>query len=236
MQKLVNPDNAIDVFAEEYPIDGVDTLCSFLEDKKNTTDFDIVDNSNGFNFPNLTETQIEGFLRELIVDHLLFNYDTKGVNFLYDSNRVYGIDKEQALKFCTRSEYGGEGIVPTRQTGNGVAMYSVFLQHYKDKISQEKIVEIYTDVLRKVESISLVDFFKMYLPYLETTELTNEKVQSIIGRRLRLVGEVKDFVKSYFDVTLNYTERDLNYEISLLNNLLEEKELEKVVVENGRTK
>ena len=137
MQQLINPDNAVNAYVETYQIDGVDVLCSFLEDKKDTLDFDIVDNSSGNNFPNLNEQQIESFLRELIVDHLIFNYDTKGVNFLYDKNHVYGIDKEQALKFCNQTnEVASEGIVPTRQTGNGVAMYSTFLQHYKYRITK----------------------------------------------------------------------------------------------------
>ena len=237
MQQLINPDNAVNAYVETYQIDGVDVLCSFLEDKKDTLDFDIVDNSAGKNFPNLNEQQIESFLRELIVDHLLFNYDTKGVNFLYDKNHVYGIDKEQSLKFCDQvNGVASKGIDPSRQTGNGVAMYSVFLMHYKDKISKEKIIEIYTDILKKVESITLVDFFMLYMPYLDATRCTEEKVQSIIGRRLRLVDEVIDFVRNTFGVIINYSAKDLTNEIEELNVLLQQKGLEKVVKENGRTK
>ena len=246
MQQLINPNNSVNVELTDIELDGKMTLCSLLEEKKNTHDFDIVDNSNGSTFPKLSDTQIESILRELIVDHLLFNYDTKGVNFLYDEKCVYGIDKEQACKFCNQTSdneeknFAGEGINPTRKSGNGVAFYNVFIQHYKDKIPKEKIIEIYTDVLKKVESKSLKEFIGLYLPYLkslnDSNDITNEKIQFIIGRRIRLVSETIDFVRNKFGIELNYIEKDLSGEIEELNEFLESNDLERVGIDCGKSK
>jgi hypothetical protein len=240
MQKLINPTTKIDVIikALDYLGTGNKIMCSLIEEKKNTKDLSIFDGDLENYLPNLSETQLIDILKEHIVDHLLFNYDTKGANFIYDKKHVYGIDKEQALKSCLDNIRGGEGIDPSRKSGDGNAFYQIIFENYKDILSPDTIKKVYEDIIEKVESKSLKEFLDLYEPYLKVIERKdlNRYIERIMGRRLRLVQEIKDFVFDKFNVELEYSEKDLSSELAELNVYLKNAGLNEINVNVSKTK
>lgn len=207
IQKMINPDSAIPVKVVEAPvgIDGENVLCSAIKVIPNTTNYDNL-------VVNLSEKEIEFFMKEFIVDHLLFSYDTKKENFLKDSNsKAYGIDKEQALKFATHSRFvkkvDGKYEFDTNLTydfdpnGVGIIYKDIFKNYQKgkqyipDRLFEE-CQEIATRISSMDDEVYLSNFINFINSYTEDEEKRELLKQSILARKNNLVLDYNNFVES----------------------------------------
>lgn len=184
VQKLVNPDTAIEAF--ESKSKGVGTVSlqrmvegvvgrTKMENGQKVPDPDYVDL---FRFSRTPESMTEEelgkieklaphFLREYMTDYLLGNYDTKGENFLIcrDQNgnlTVRGIDKEAS---------GRKDLIPEAQHMqkdkhffDQDTVYNQLFRKFADGSMNFDLQEA-AKYIQRIEQMSTEEYLKIYEPY-----------------------------------------------------------------------
>ena len=217
IQKLVNPENSVEVKIVNAPVGPNDSniVCAALKYIPNTTNYEGWMGSSDV----LKSDDVRWFMKEFICDHLLFNYDTKGANFLKDEfGRNYGIDKEQALKFAvdsrfinTNSEsdekFKTEFVYDFDPNGVGIIYDKIFTNYIEgtQEIDDSVFLEC-LDICRNVSDISdsqYISYFEKFIDsfvlnngsdIFDTRVLKNLLIESILARKNNLVLDYQEFV------------------------------------------
>lgn len=214
IQKLINPETAVEIRPIKASIgkNEEEILSSAVKLIPNTKDFEYLDNNtypqNGYEA--LPKEKVEDLLREFIVDHLIFNTDTKGANFIYDSNHIYGIDKEQALKFLSNPNLNDTKLSYLRHTGNGCqTMYANLFEAYidgKQPISEESFNVLY-QICDQLDALSDEEYLKNFEDYIgcsNAPEETKNYIRNIIlSRKKSLRDEMDLFMTEINNKKLN---------------------------------
>jgi len=171
-------------------------------------------------------SQVETLIREMIVDHLVFNYDTKPENFVITSNgRIYGIDKEQSLKDVIDSHFVNEKTgefktdIDLTFSPNGNALF------YFDLIQQyqipRKTVESLRSICRMIQTMPNRDYLHIFKGYIDEFINANPNKnrnlieQSILARKNDLVNAYEKIVS-----TFNIDETIVDNEIEIIGDIV----------------
>ena len=195
IQELVNPETAIEIKKVEAPIfsDGSTVLCAATKIKSNTKDFEYLDEQSypANNYHPLNETQVSSICKELIVDYLIFNLDAKGANFITDGNLVYGIDKEQAVKFALNAN---TNLDYTANASNALqSMYTNVFEAYKSG-KQDIPYEVFEEmesIAERITNMSDEEYYEIFSEYVECQRANQEEYKNIIlARKNALYSEI----------------------------------------------
>lgn len=211
MQSIINPDGVVDVKLVNAPVgdNHQDILCSAIKEIKNSHNYSIwlFNKHRG----NLSQKEVRSLLKEFIVDHLIYNYDCKIENFIKDpDNNVYGIDKEQSLKFifdfCKKDENGRIVYWDTNMTynfnpNNVIIIYKRLFENYIDGY-QEIDDEIFDECLKIIDQVQNISdsqylniFTKFVNNYCSINQYDDELKQKIYeGILIRKKNIKQDFV------------------------------------------
>lgn len=163
LQEKINPDTAIRTFT--YKKDGrvLGSLQERLDVKPDGFDLFKWQSDTSKPLPAHLPNQI---LREHVTDWLLCNFDTKGENFLEDSQgRLRGIDKEQALSFLGHKD-AQHMSYKFSPNPNKTLYNSVFELYAQGKINLD--LNQVDQYIRKVEAISKEEYLDMFHEVVQT--------------------------------------------------------------------
>ena len=227
IQSIVNPEGAVYVDTvlipgREIGIKEEEVLCSIIRVVENSTTIEKPDFEN----KPLTSRDITSLLLEFITDYLLFSYDTKSENFLRTKDRkIYGIDKEQALKYVLSSHFvinnGTEKTYDTSfETSNSVSFdapdiiyHPLFkaIREGKQPVTEETI-RICLDAISRIDSLTDEQYlliFKNYIDsYLENENATKEHLKTYIEEGFSL-KEAKELLRKDLENSLLARKHDL---------------------------
>ena len=172
IQMLVHPEGAIPVIVEDVNLgrSGYEgsTKCAAIKIMPGVRDFANLDQAV---FPNngyepLNESQVESLCMEFIVDYLLFSQDVKGANFITDGTRVYGIDKEQSLKYAlgldhTMDYRSGPGSGKQTMYANLFDAYTMGMQPIPDYIFDNMLAKAYE--ISQMNNEAYLKYFEDYI-------------------------------------------------------------------------
>lgn len=178
IQKIVNPQGAVEVKIVDANVGNNNEIvcCAAIKEVIGAKDYSWI---YDLLKTNISQCEISCFLKELIIDHLIYNYDCKASNFIYDINgQTYGIDKEQSLKHILGfAKVDGNGKVVDWDTHitymynpNQIRnIYKIIFFNYINgcqEISEDVIEECYESINR-VMQIDDSDYLKIFEKYVE---------------------------------------------------------------------
>ena len=217
IQKIVNPDGLVNVRIVKLSFEGVSIYCSAIEEIPNIRNYALLEDKLHIN---LSEKEIKCFLKEFIVDYLIYNYDSKLDNYIVNEQKqVYGIDKEQALKYILSFYNNGWDTAMTYDF-NPNNIYSIYKKIFCDYISgfqkiDDSIFNECMNVIKKVELISDNEYLDIFKNFVETYCLQNKLDNTIKGniyeglliRKKMLSSSFIDFVNNLKNAKNNYKVR-----------------------------
>lgn len=216
MQSIINPAGAVEVKLVYAPVgeDHQNILCSAIKEIKNSYDY----STWLFNKHRviLTKKEVCSLLKEFIVDHLIYNYDCKVENFIKDQDdNVYGIDKEQSLKFifdfCIKDEKGKIVDWDTTMTykfnpNNVIIIYKRLFENYIDGYLEidDEIIDECIKTIDKVQSINDSQYLNIFSKFVENycsvnqynEELKQKIYEGILIRKKNIKQDFINFISS----------------------------------------
>lgn len=116
----------------------------------------------------LTENEINQFLREYITDYLLCNFDAHGSNFITDSNGIIrGVDKEQCFRYInTHHDFFDIYDNPNDVYGESETIYNYLFKRYINKTIDIDF-SILDKYIQKIENINDEDYIKIFEEYID---------------------------------------------------------------------
>ena len=165
LQKAINPSSAIETFTQ---MDGGRVLGSFQE--KVNVDGNAQDLFEWQNRPEGQRGAIEEhlkpqILREHTVDWLIGNFDTKGENFVIDTDgHIRGIDKEQAFSFLEAE--GAQHMSRTYQPNPNNTLYNVMFSEFAAGRMELDLQEV-CQTIGRVERLGREEYLGMFDQALE---------------------------------------------------------------------
>ena len=203
IQKRVNPEAAIKVRNGLARIGEEDISCSFIKMIPNSHDFEHLDISY---YPNnhyreLKSSEVETLLKEFVVDYLIFNQDVKGANFISDGNKIYGVDKEQALKFAldmpeTDLDFN------VNKSNAPQSMYKSVFAAYKDGKQEikEEVWKSFQNSANNIEQMDDETYYHIFEEYVKKIAQNTEEEKRyhyyILNRKHHVKEAIQDFIKS----------------------------------------
>ncbi len=192
VQKLVNPDTAIEAFKGVSA--GLGTV-SYQRMVKNV----VTDHVDLFQFSRTPESMTEEelgrvealapqLLREHTTDWLLYNFDTKGENFILSRNpdnslKLYGIDKEAGFRAIL--DEGAQKMSKDYQKFDQDTVYNQLFRHYAAGSMDFDLQTVETQI-RRVEAMSDDDYMAIFSGYIEQQRQTRPDDVPEIERRIKL--------------------------------------------------
>lgn len=212
IQALVNPTGAVKVKTVSAPLGNNNEmiLCSAIEEIENIQDYSWMSYKLG---GSLSQEEIRCFLKEFIVDYLLYNYDSKLENFIKnDKNQVYGIDKEQSLKyilnFVKKDEFGNikwnTDMTYSFNPNNVSIIYDRIFTRYINNLQEidDNLFYECFNVCEKLDKINDEKYLSIFKNYVESycfennldDEVKKTIYNGILIRKKRLKQSFNDFV------------------------------------------
>lgn len=213
IQKLVNPETSVEAKIVNAPVgpDNLNILCAALKYIPHTINYENWMESDDI----LSNEDVRWFLKEFICDHLIFNYDNKGANYLKDEDgRNYGIDKEQALKYAVdsrfvnvdrdnKNDFNTELLYDFDPNGFGNIYNKIITDYIEGKQEiDDKIFNECLDICKKVSNMSdreYISYFEDYvncycLAFDYNNGLSRLMLDSILARKNNLFADYQVFV------------------------------------------
>lgn len=145
--------------------------------------------------------EIEQFMREFITDYLLYNPDSKGDNFITDSNGIIrGIDKELSLKplYSDSNKHKSTSMYYlVNMWDEGATVYgSIFYLYVYRSIGLvfKQFLDKYIDKIEKVDDNVYMNIFKGYLDEIEPNEERELMYDYILKRKQYLRKGIYAFI------------------------------------------
>ena len=167
-----------------------------LEIPNNGFKYGRVEDSLDYEF---TDNEINQFLREMVTDYLLCNFDSHGSNFIVCNDGIIrGIDKEQSFRYIARTDLDFFDINcnPNDEYGERELIYHyIFRRYINEKFNIN--FDILDTYIKNVESISNEDYILIFKDYIESRK---EKIDKsylenlIISRKINLRKELNNFI------------------------------------------
>lgn len=206
VQKLVNPDTAIEAFRGQSIGRGVVSYQRMVQGVKQDVDL--------FKFSRTPEAMTDAelrrvqelspqLLREHTTDWLLCNFDTKGENFIIANDgtgpdRVYGIDKEASFRAI--NDPGAQHMSKDYQRFDQNTVYNRLFQKFADG-SMDLDLQTVTTQIERVEAMSDAEYMDIFRDFLaekqrefaKTPQKFEQVRDSILARKRNLRIEYRDF-------------------------------------------
>lgn len=200
LQRAINPTSAIETFTQKDA--NHEVLGSFQEKvsiNPNAIDLFEWQNQPAAERQNLSDDLKAQILREHTVDWLIGNFDTKGENFVIDTDgHLRGIDKEQAFSYLTAD--GAAHMSRTYQPNPNNTLYNVIFSEFAAGRMNLNLNEV-MHTIQNVERIPRDEYLEMFDEALEAKSKGNaqkkaELQQRMIDRKDNLREEYRNFFKS----------------------------------------
>lgn len=193
VQRIIDPQSAVACNVKRLDIDGNEAPGTIQEE---------IDGVNFDDIPGSTSEKLQRyapqFLRELVTDYLLGNYDSHSGNFIVDKNGILrGIDKEQSMKFITDDRTKS---IDTNFAPNGVfhePVYNKLFRMYENGKIDIDLREI-TSYLDKIDNIPDEQYRKIFENYAHTrannTQEKNILLDLIVQRKKDARKNIEEFL------------------------------------------
>lgn len=211
LQNLIDPQSAIETFVQRSR-DGKRVLGSFQERvavDKNAVDLFRWQADPQRNLENSLTSQI---LREHATDWLLCNFDTKGENFVIDTDgRLRGIDKEQAFRFL--GDKKAQNMSHDYSPNPNETLYDTIFKKYS-KNEMDLDLQTTAKFIQRVENIPNDVYLNMFHDAIESTCKGDQKrVKDMEDHLLQRKEGLRDqYRKFYTEMTIErYGEKAKDY-------------------------
>ncbi len=207
VQKLVYPDTAIEAFKGKSA--GLGTV-SYQRMVQNL----VTDHVDLFQFSRTPESMTEEelgkvealapqILREHTTDWLLYNFDTKGENFILSRNpdgsmKLYGIDKEAGFRAVL--DEGAQRMSKDYQKFDQDTVYNQLFRRFAAG-SMDFDLHAVEEQIRRVEAMSDADYMAIFNEYIDQQRIDRpndvpEIKKRILWRKQNLRAEYREFFAS----------------------------------------
>lgn len=204
IQKIVNLDGLVNVRIVKLPFNGENIYCTAIEEIPNIRNYAWVEDSLMIK---LTEKEIRCFLKEFIVDYLIYNYDSKPDNYIVNEQKqVFGIDKEQALKYIL-SFYNNNWDTSMTYEFNPNNIFNIYKKIFVDYIKgfqdiDDSLFNECINIIEKVEAIDDFEYIKIFKKYIDSycednkldNNIKNKLYEGILIRKKMLKHSFIEFI------------------------------------------
>lgn len=203
LQEAIDPGTSVKAFARGIDAHGYGSFQQKIDLPPHGQRIDLFKWQKGEAGSKVTDENLAGLtsqiLREHTTDWLLCNFDTKGENFLVDTQgRVRGIDKEQAFSYINRP--GAQHMSKDFRPNPNDTLYNVMFSKYANN-EIDLDLDSCMEAVKKVESMSGGDYMNIYKGFWDekfkgrpADDPERQAVErSILERKQNIRGEYETF-------------------------------------------
>lgn len=196
VQKIVDPDSA--VLCKYIDRDGLSgSVQERIEVSNNSRNYSAIQYCD----EDLTNDEVEQFLREFVTDYLLCNFDGHGANFITDKNGIIrGVDKEQSFRYLNDPLSKKPSIDYSPNTefyGEQEPIYNMIFRRYAEgKLDIDfSIIDKYMKRVESVDDNTYREIFRSYCDACSKAFNSNgeEMLDKIVLRKQNMRENIVEF-------------------------------------------